>query len=94
MTIEILYFNGCPNHDSALERLRQAAKRLGIDPEMRMVLVDTPEAALEHRFVGSPTIRVNGTDIDPAVREQTSYGLTCRRYPGDGAFAPPPGPPP
>jgi len=36
--------------------------------------------AMEVRFLGSPTVRVNGLDIDPTAWERQSYGLTRRRY--------------
>jgi hypothetical protein len=42
--------------------------------------VDTPEDAERERFLGSPTVRVNGRDVDPGAGERTDYGLKCRIY--------------
>ena len=35
-------------------------------------------------FLGSPTVRVNGVDVDPAPRDVRDYGLTCRVYDDGG----------
>ncbi len=78
MDIEILYFEGCPSWQTAQAHLRQALDRLGLDAEIGLVRVETPEEAVEARFVGSPTIRVRGRDLFPADHED--YALGCRVY--------------
>jgi hypothetical protein len=47
-----------------------------------LVEIDDIDKALEHRFLGSPTVRINGEDIDPAARTRTAFGLMCRTYLG------------
>jgi hypothetical protein len=77
--VELLWWEGCPNTDEALALLRQEMESLGLDPgtvDMRQVATDA--AAHQEKFVGSPTIRVNGRDIQPPGGEPT--GLTCRVY--------------
>ena len=78
MTIELLYFDGCPSHEQILPRLRQLARQRGA----RLVLrpIDTPEAAERERFLGSPTVRVDGRDVDPDAAGRSDYGLKCRLY--------------
>jgi hypothetical protein len=49
---------------------------MGIQIRLRKALVDSAEQADETRFLGSPTVQVNGLDIDPAARKSGSYGLT------------------
>jgi len=49
---------------------------LGIAIELTEVLVSTEEEAEAHRFLGSPTVQVNGLDLDPAMRTQTAFGFT------------------
>jgi hypothetical protein len=78
--IEILYFDGCPNHEQLLERLPQLLERQGIDAEITLHNVPDAEAAQRERFLGSPTIRVGGRDIDPGATRRSDYGLECRIY--------------
>jgi hypothetical protein len=79
MTIELLIWEGCPSHPKALADLREAMRELGLDPTAVLVreIRDVADAERE-RFVGSPTIRIDGRDIEPA--ESEPYGLTCRVY--------------
>ena len=76
--VMFLYWEGCPSHPQALERLWQALREEGVEASVEVVRVDTEEDARRLRFVGSPTIRVEGEDIAPA--EGLPYRLTCRAY--------------
>lgn len=78
--VELLYFEGCPNHDGARELVERVAAEEGVTPELRLVEVRTAEAAQEMCFLGSPTIRVNGRDVEPSVNERDQYMLACRVY--------------
>lgn len=92
MEIRFLYFEECPSHDVALERLRQVMAEEGIEAEIEIVRVETDEQAQRWRFIGSPTIRVNGQDIDPPP-PGARYSLTCRAYHlEDGRVSPLPSP--
>jgi hypothetical protein len=64
---------------------------LGIEAHVEQIEVVTDEDAERLAFPGSPTIRVNGTDIDPAGASQMGTALTCRIYRlQDGRFSPVP----
>jgi hypothetical protein len=65
----------------------------GMDPEtLRSIEVATQETADRQGFVGSPTIRVDGRDIQPP-QETEPPGLTCRVYHlRDGRVSPLPDP--
>lgn len=78
MRVNFLYYEECPSHDLALERLREVMAEEGIVDNVEVVKVETEEQARELRFVGSPTIRVDGLDIDPP--DNSRYALTCRAY--------------
>lgn len=78
MTVELLFFAGCPNHDRLLPRVRELAAAAGAELVLRPV--ETPEEAQAERFLGSPTVRVDGRDIEPGADERTDYGLKCRIY--------------
>jgi hypothetical protein len=85
--VEVLYFDGCPNHLPALALLERVAGELGIEPELRLVNVADQEAAEQMRFLGSPTIRVGGRDVDPHTEERTDYGLSCRVFRTEAGIA-------
>jgi len=78
--VEILFFAGCPNHAGAIELVERVSNRLGVDPEMRVLEVSDQEAAQRLRFLGSPTIRVGGRDVDPHGEERSDYALSCRVF--------------
>ena len=64
-TIELLYFDGCPNYEQLLSSVEQLAEQSGA--MLRLRRVETPEAAERERFLGSPTVRVDGVDVDPGA---------------------------
>jgi hypothetical protein len=76
--VSFLYYEECPSHDLALKRLREVMDEEGIPGEVEVVKVETEERARELRFVGSPTIRVDGQDIDPP--SDSRYAPACRAY--------------
>lgn len=78
--VEILLFEGCPNAEPARELVERVAGDLGIVPEIHVVEVATPEAADRTRFLGSPSIRVNGRDVEPGAEARTDFTLSCRVY--------------
>jgi hypothetical protein len=82
MKIEVLYFDNCPNHSPTLERIHQILREEGCDAEVREVLVPDVETAHNVSFLGSPTVRVNGIDIEPTAKDRRDFGLMCRRYSG------------
>ena len=84
MMIEIFYFDGCPNREPTMDLAREVLSELGLEAEIREVPVETPEDAETHCFVGSPTVRVNGQDIEPDARQRTDFALSCRMYESGG----------
>ena len=78
--VEILYFDGCPNYRGARELVERESRELGLEPELRVVRVPDEETARRLRFLGSPTIRVDGSDVDPHAEGRDEYVLSCRVY--------------
>lgn len=78
MLAEILYFAGCPSYERLLPTVQRLAERAGAELHLRRI--ETPEEAERERFLGSPTVRVDGRDIEPGASERTDYGLKCRLY--------------
>jgi hypothetical protein len=79
LRVELLYFDGCPNHLVAEEVLKEVMADENVQAPVIRVQVETPESAVSQRFLGSPTIRLNGKDIDPAG-DDGQYSLRCRMY--------------
>jgi hypothetical protein len=80
MRIEFLYFTGCPSWKRALEDLREVMEEMGIDGEIEMIEIKTEEDVQRHRFLGSPSIRVDGRDIEERMANDTDYSMRCRVY--------------
>ena len=79
MKVEVLYFEGCPNHAPAMGMVRRVLDREKIQAEVQLIEVTDEKAAKTMRFLGSPSIRVNGADIEPG-REEDSPFFGCRTY--------------
>ncbi len=92
MRIQFLYWEDCPSHEPALARLEQVMAEENIDEEIERIEVDTEEQAQALGFSGSPTILIDGEDIDPPPVEAYA-ALTCRVYRwADGRISPLPSP--
>jgi len=92
MRVELLFWAGCPSYPQALSDLREVLREAGLDPDSVIVReVESEAGAATERFVGSPTIRIDGVDVQPPGDEPV--GLTCRVYRRrDGRVSPTPDP--
>jgi hypothetical protein len=79
MRIELFYWDGCPSHPEARELLQRVLDERGISDEIELREVRTDEDAAALGFPGSPTIRVDGRDVDPAGAGAPP-SLSCRIY--------------
>ena len=86
MDIELLYFDGCASWKDTLVDVRAALAEAGSDDDVRLVKVESRDAAQRLRFLGSPTVRVNGRDVESDVPTE-GYGMECRIYWVDGRAA-------
>jgi hypothetical protein len=91
--IQLLWWEGCPSWERALGMLRGAMREAGLDPGAVEVIEIRDDAdAARLGFPGSPTIRVDGRDVQPPGPEEPG-GLTCRVYRlRDGRVSPLPDP--
>jgi hypothetical protein len=80
ISIDFLYWKECPSHPKAWERLHAVLNRLGLQAEFHRMEVHTDKDAEQYAFPGSPTIRINGRDIDPEGARDQRVGLSCRIY--------------
>ena len=88
--VELLYFDGCPNYEQTCELVERVAAELEIASPIELVNVTDPDAAITHRFLGSPTVRIDGRDIEPGADERREFVLACRVYQTDKGAAGPP----
>ena len=77
--VEFLYWEGCPSHEEALALLRSVLDDRGLALEVDIRRIESLDEARQLRFPGSPTIRVDGRDVDPAGADERP-SLTCRIY--------------
>jgi hypothetical protein len=80
VTVEVLYFDGCPNHESLLPRLREALAQADAAAEIEQRRIADARTARRERFLGSPTVRVDGRDVEPDAEARTDFGVKCRLY--------------
>lgn len=80
LQIEVLYFKGCPHHEPAVEQVRQALKAESMAIAIDEIEVKDAAMARDIRFLGSPSVRVNGFDVEEAARGAQSFGFGCRTY--------------
>jgi len=78
MKIDLLYFNDCPSWKAALENLETALTAEAVEAEIQLIEVVDRDQAARLKFLGSPSVCVNGEDWWPEARE--TYNLSCRVY--------------
>jgi hypothetical protein len=78
--IEIVYFAGCPNVELANARVSEAILLAGVPARVSLVEVKDTGDATAQRFLGSPSVRVDGIDVEPSSCERGDFGLQCRVY--------------
>jgi hypothetical protein len=77
--VEVLTFAGCPRGEPAVALARRVADEAGIGADISVV--DVPEDQTERRrFLGSPSIRVDGRDVEPGADLRRDYARCCRLY--------------
>ncbi len=78
--------------EATIAQARRAIAAANAQADLRVFVVRTAEEAERLRFLGSPTVRVDGVDVDPSAWSRRDYGLHCRLYPLEGRLVnvPPP----
>jgi hypothetical protein len=84
MRVELLHIPDCPNARIAARLLKEILHEHGLPQKIAEVSLTDFAQAEALAFPGSPTIRIDGKDVDPAFPEQRFRGLSCRTYIVDG----------
>ena len=87
MHIEVLYVDDCPNHAETVDDVRRLVHELGISADVEAVRVEDRDEAERRRFLGSPTVRVDGVDVEPGAETRTDYSFACRVYRTGAGYA-------
>jgi len=73
--VEIFHTPGCGNWQVARDAVSRVAGEVGVEVELSEVVIASLEAAQAQRFVGSPSVRVRGRDVQPEAEARVDYGL-------------------
>jgi len=79
--VELVFFADCPNHPAARRMLEEVVADVAPGTPIEDVDATDTAVAARVRFPGSPTIRVDGRDIDPSYVDPGDYTPRCRLYP-------------
>lgn len=90
MKVEVLYVAACPSHPAAVRLVKDVLVAQGITAEVDEVLVRDEQMAGELKFLGSPTIRIDGRDVAEESQTAKNFALSCRLYPGSQQIGLPP----
>lgn len=74
--IKILCSEGCVNTPPTIELVKKVARGVNLSVNIGTVMVGTQEQAQQLRFLGSPTVQIDGLDIEPSARDSLAFGLT------------------
>jgi hypothetical protein len=80
MKIEFLYFDDCPNYRESRRLLSEVLGSAGVCDPVDEINAADPALAERLKFAGSPTIRINGADIEPGVSDPLDHTPRCRLY--------------
>jgi len=75
LKVKVASLERCGATQPTIDLVKNTAKELGLDIDFQYVAITTPEQAREHRHLGSPTIQINGLDIEPAARNADQFGI-------------------
>ena len=73
--VTVQHTQGCAGTPPTLDLIKGVALEMNVAIHLREILVESHAQAAALKFLGSPTVQVNGLDIDPAARDNTSFGL-------------------
>jgi hypothetical protein len=80
LRVEVLTFAGCPHAQLAVDLVTRIVSQRGNEADV--IRLDVHDAAEAHGlcFLGSPSIRIDGRDVEPGAAERTDYSYGCRVY--------------
>lgn len=78
--VQLLWFEGCASRPAARQMLEEVIAEVAQGTPIIDVDATDPTVAEQIQFPGSPTIRVDGRDVDPTYFDPGDYTPRCRLY--------------
>ena len=80
MKVELLWFEDCPNHQAAEALLAEVLNELRVNDPIERIEVPDADVGKAVTFPGSPTIRIDGVDVEPGWQPCEECTPRCRLY--------------
>jgi hypothetical protein len=80
VVVELLYFDGCPNWLEVRALLDRLIEEEDLDAKTALIRIADDSEAANERFLGSPSVRVDGRDVEVGAEARSDYGMQCRIY--------------
>jgi hypothetical protein len=84
VNIGVFFVEGCPGVSSITDSIEEIIADDAVDADITLIMIESLEDARRLHFTGSPTVRINGMDIEPNMQITKDYGLRSRHYYTDG----------
>ena len=76
MHVKIVSLDQCSATGPTIALVEETARNMGITISLEHIIVRTPAEAEQHRHIGSPTVLIEGVDIEPQARDINNFGVT------------------
>ena len=76
MKVKVVSLEQCSATERTISLVNEVAKDLGVAINLEHIIMRTLQEAVVHRHIGSPTVQINGLDIEPGARQVNQFGLT------------------
>lgn len=76
MKVKVASLEKCSATDLTISLVNEIAREMAVEIDFEHVIMKTREDAIAHRHIGSPTVQINGLDIDPGARKTNQFGIT------------------
>ncbi len=73
--VRVLHIPGCDFAAGTVALVSAVSDDFGLTAGLQVIEVRDQERAEKLQFLGSPTVQINGQDIDPAVRNSSTFGF-------------------
>lgn len=75
MKIRVVSVAGCDSARETIALIHEVCTELNISFGLEPVIVSTEDQARQYCHIGSPTVQVDGLDIEPEARNAADFGL-------------------
>jgi len=75
VAVKVLFSEGCDNTPPTIDLIKQISSELGIEIDLKLIRIESQDQANQWKFLGSPTVQVNGLDIEFSARSAAAFGI-------------------